>query len=292
MGSLWPKGFTVSLPKDMSFILLDGKMVAANAATFGADNWSLRFGQGLFETMLVKNDVLLLAGLHMARLQRGMDVLGWQLPPHTTFATLQHKVLETVTRNEMSALARVRLQVYSNRASLWDVRDRETTGYVIECFEVTDATTTWNENGLVVGLAEGIVRNCDSLSNLKTTGMLPWSVAATQARQAGWNDALVRNAQGGITESTIANVFVVKDGRIYTPPLTEGCVAGVMRQYLLARVPEIIEQRLTIDDLKAADEVFLTNAVRGIKWVGRFEDTVYSGYTSRKLWEKWVKDRA
>jgi branched-chain amino acid aminotransferase len=275
----------------MAFIQIDGKMIAAGDAGFPAGNWSLRFGQGLFETMLVKNGVLLLADYHMDRLRRGMELLGWHLPVHMSFAQLPDKILETAAKNKMSAMARVRLQVYTDRKGLWELQMPEHAGYIIECFEVAPGAADWNDNGLVTGLADGIVKSCDRLANLKSTSMFSYAAAARQAKTAGWNDALLPNIHGRIAESTIANVFVVMDGKIYTPPPDEGCVAGVMRQYLLDHAPEIGQRPIALDDIRNADEVFLTNAVRGIKWVGTFEDRKYGCQIGRKLWEQIVQPR-
>ena len=108
-------------------------------------------------------------------------------------------------------------------------------------------------------------------------------MAARQAKQNKWNDALVLNTAGNIIESAIANIFWVKDGNIYTPPLAEGCVAGVMRRHLLQITPGIAEKPLTIDALSAADEVFLTNAIKGIRWVRYVGEWEYAAAIAQTL---------
>jgi branched-chain amino acid aminotransferase len=99
---------------------------------------------------------------------------------------------------------------------------------------------------------------------------------------------LVLNQHERICDATIANIFWVKDEKIFTPSLGEGCVAGVMRKKIL-ELPTpnsgflVQESVLTEDILLQADEVFLTNAVTGIRWVKECPGKIYNNTISRKL---------
>src|SRR5690606_32293995 len=121
---------------------------------------------------------------------------------------------------------------------------------------------------------------------LKTCAALPYTIAAQQATARGWNDALILNHQHRIIESAIANIFWVKDEQLYTTPLSEGCIAGVMRRHLLtasAKMGILIQEiPLTQKELHQADEVFLTNAIRRMKWVKEIADSVYSHSFTRE----------
>ncbi|HSF46213.1 MAG TPA: aminotransferase class IV, partial [Chitinophagaceae bacterium] len=128
-----------------------------------------------------------------------------------------------------------------------------------------------NINGLHLGVYKDARKAEDKFSSLKTNSFLPYVQAALYARQMKWNDALVTNTHNRIADSSIANVFWVKEGRIFTPPLSEGPISGVMRRYLLENTL-IHEQPLTEEDLVQADEIFLTNAFRGIQWVAFLGD--------------------
>ena len=98
-------------------------------------------------------------------------------------------------------------------------------------------------------------------------------------KEKKWNDALVLNSQGNIIESSISNIFWIKSNEIYTPPVSEGCIAGIMRANWIAVLKEkgipVVEMPLNKDLLLQADEVFLTNSVRKIRWVRQFESTYY-----------------
>src|SRR5690606_38623372 len=125
------------------------------------------------------------------------------------------------------------------------------------------------------------------LANLKTTNALIYTQAAIQAQQNKWNDALIINTDGHILESTIANIFIIKDGILYTPPLSDGCVAGTMRRWVMDKLPslgyQIVEQSLHLADLKTCNEVLLTNAIRRLKWVKEIGTYNYTNTTIKKI---------
>ena len=112
-------------------------------------------------------------------------------------------------------------------------------------------------------------------------------LAALSAKKEKWNDAVVLNTHGRICDTTIANIFIVKDNVVYTPSLQEGCVAGIMRraviQNLLEANGQLVEKEITITDLLAAEEVFLTNSMYHIRWVQRIGDIVYQNGMTQKI---------
>jgi branched-chain amino acid aminotransferase len=248
------------------------------------DNRAFRYGYGLFETMLVRDGIIQLAAYHWERLFAGAKVLYFDMPKLMTAAYLTEEVLRIVKKNGLEKLCRIRLQLYGGNGGILEQQTPKP-GYIIECYAIHEETTQLNEAGLVLGLADDIVKAIDSLANFKTTNALVYAIAAQQAKAHKWNDALVHNNHGNIIESTIANIFWLKDGQLYTPPLSEGCVAGVMRRYIMERIP-VTESILDTDTLYVADEVFLTNAIRRIKWVSVIVDKTYSNTLTRKLYSQ------
>lgn len=265
----------------MNYANLNGKIVAAPDA--GAiSNAAFRYGVGLFETMLVRDGAIRLAAYHWDRLFAGMLQLGFDVPAHLSPDQLEAEVLRAVKKNGWERLCRVRLEVYGAGGGLYD-REHNRPLYLIECYHMTGEMLRLNENGLVVGIAHGLAKANDSLASLKTSNALVYAMAARHAQKQKWNDALVLNTAGNIIESTIANIFWVKEGELYTPPLSEGCVAGVMRRHLCEAVPGIRQEPLTPEMLAEADEVFLTNAIRGWRWVAMFGGHTYTNTFSHRL---------
>ncbi|MDR3679886.1 MAG: aminotransferase class IV [Flavipsychrobacter sp.] len=271
----------------MSFININGKITPVDKAVIAPDNRAFRYGYGLFETMLYQNGALQLKDLHFKRLFSGLQQLDIVLPALYTQSWIEENIAKTVQRNNLEECCRVRLQVYAGDGGLYEKNTHP--GIVIECFPIDEGTLQLNENGLAVGFAAGIQKSADSLANLKSCNALVYAIAAQQAMTSKWNDALISNTNNHIIESTIANVFWIKGGAIYTPPLKDGCVAGVMREHIMSTLAyhkiDIQQQNLDIKTLLQADEVFLTNAIRKIRWVGILGDKIFTNSYTRHLWQ-------
>lgn len=99
----------------------------------------------------------------------------------------------------------------------------------------------------------------------KTTRRPLYGRALKAAQAAGFDDVLFLNSEEQVTETALANMFVEKDGTLFTPPVECGLLAGVHRRHLLATRPDIRERILTFEDLKSADRAYVSNAVRGLR---------------------------
>lgn len=266
----------------MGYSNVNGKLVQAAEASIHPDNSSFRYGVGLFETMLVQHGTIRHMQYHMERLAEGMHRLHFAVPKRFDSTFMLKEVHRTVEKNHLLSLCRVRLQVFAGSGGIFGPDD-VAPQYVIECYPLEPDAISFNINGLVVGTYTDAVKSADAYSDLKASNALVYAMAGRYAKVHKWNDALIINQHGRVVESVIANLFILKGGQIMTPPLTEGCVAGVMRRHLLHTVPEIIEQQITDSDLEQADELFLTNAIRGIRWVGLMGDKRYTNNTSRRI---------
>jgi branched-chain amino acid aminotransferase len=101
------------------------------------------------------------------------------------------------------------------------------------------------------------------LAGVKTISLADSVVALAEARDAGADEAIVLNLDGELCEATTANVFVVRDGVAATPPVGSGCLAGITREHVLTL--GAVERTLSADDLRQADEVFLTSSTREVQ---------------------------
>jgi len=101
------------------------------------------------------------------------------------------------------------------------------------------------------------------ISNIKSVNALVSVLGAIYAKENGFDNAILKNTDGNFIETTNSNLFIIKQGMIYTPPLTEGCLDGTMRKWVLEQV-NVIEKSLNSLEIQEADEVFTTNAISGI----------------------------
>lgn len=265
----------------------NGSFIKEGTAIVTSNNRGLRYGDGVFETMKFANGELKLKELHFERLLHGLATLKIKLPVHVTPAYLEEEISQTLSKNRIYGAARVRLMIFRGDGGLYEL-DGDGGGFVIQVWDLEDTKQEFNENGLLIGLYENGLKSCDALSNLKSNNYLLYAMAAMHAKETRRNDCLVLNMHKRICDASIANVFWVKNGKIFTPPLSEGCVAGVMRKHLLRKHPGIIEQPCEVNSLETADEIFLTNAVSGLRWVAQFNDKTYGNTISRNLFASTI----
>ena len=295
----------------------DGAVLPAGQGVLTADNRGFRYGDGLFETMLAGGGQIRLGPYHFERLLLGMRMLRFE--PAAQFASaIERQILELCAINGHTGTggvegvkggeeeggaarsgdigetghSRVRLTVFRGDGSLTDTIDTFP-HYIIQSSPWPAGSTGWNAEGLVIDIFADGRKACDAYATLKSNNYLLYSLAAMYGRDQGLDDCLVLNSHGRLTDSTIANLFYIKDHRFYTPPLSEGCVAGVMRRYLLEALPRagysVLEQPVSPEELAGADEVFLTNALRGIRWVRSFQGITYGNRLAAAVHEQIIQ---
>ena len=270
----------------MNYFNCNGKVFKEGALVVSADNRGLRYGDGLFETIKMINGKLILEDEHFARLWKGMVTLQFEIPKHFTPDKLRDEIILLAKKNAHTS-ARIRLNIYRGDGGLYDAKNHSP-NYLIQSWLLPEGNGMWNSNGLVAGIYEEVKKTCDIISNIKHNNYLPYVLAALKAKKEKWNDAIILNTQGSICDSTIANIFIIKDGIVSTPSLKEGCVAGVMRKKIIQELAnndfELIEKEITKEELMSADEVFFTNSMYNIRWVQRIEDKEYVTTITQKIY--------
>lgn len=242
---------------------------------------ALFYGDALFETCRVLDGHLPLWERHWARLSRGLALLGIELPDGWNAAFFRQEILRTAPPN-----ARARLTVWRQAGGLY-LPEQHRAEFLITCQPLDTNRFEWLEPGLELGLCQRVRLPLDDFSNLKTMNAARYAAAAREAREAGWQDGLLLNSRDRICEASASNIFWWEGERLLTVPLSEGCVAGVLREALLEFARTLAlpvqEKSATFATLQAADEIFLTNAVRGIMPVRIFAGRKTSQEHTRKL---------
>lgn len=242
---------------------------------------------GLIETIKVVNGRLVFKNLHVKRLFNSLKIINVDETEYKVedriLRLLKYECIEKGLKN-----FRLRLEVQKNRAHeympeisalKWNctLRPLESVKYVL------------NEIGLKITLLPKHKKLIDAFSNLKHTDRAIYESAIKYARENDFDDAIVLNENNTVADASIYNVFVVKDGIIYTSPLTDAPVAGVLRELLLTRLPniKIEEKSISIQDLYNADEIFLTNALRGIRWVEFLDEKRLSNSKTKEIFAEF-----
>ncbi len=271
------------------FINFDGNILPADQMVFSINNRAFRYGDGLFESMRYMKGELRFPDLHMERIRKGMKLLKFDNYSQIDTWFIREKAEELIRRNKTGQDARLRLTVFRDAGGLYSPTANKM-AYVLESQKLEESQYTINAKGLIIDVFDEIPKPVNILSNLKTCNALIYVLAGIFKNQNALDEVLVLNQNGFLCESMSSNVFVVYDRKLYTPALNEGCIAGVMRQVVMRLAKEngieLVEAQINPEILNEADEVFLTNAGRGIQWVMGYNNKRYFNEVSRFLNEK------
>lgn len=270
----------------LSFINFNGNIIPENDQVLKVSNRGFRYGDGLFESMRYMKGSLRFIDLHIDRIQRGMKLLRFDKTSLIDSWFIRDKVEELVRRNKVGTEARVRLTVFRDSEGLYSPTSNKF-AYILEVQKLEEIQYHLNNRGLIVDVFDEIPKPINALSNLKTANALIYVLAGIFKNKNALDEVLILNQNGFLCESMSSNVFVVYDRKLYTPALNEGCIAGVMRQVVMRLAKEnnieLVEAQINPDILNEADEVFLTNAGKGIQWVMGYNGKRYFNEISRFL---------
>jgi branched-subunit amino acid aminotransferase/4-amino-4-deoxychorismate lyase len=252
------------------YILHNDEFILADQPVLAVSNRGFKYGDGLFESMRMAAGKLKYAEQHAGRLKEGMEALKMDGSTLMDDYFLKQKTAELAKKNKFKGNARFRLSIYRQGEGLYTPENNKS-GYVLESSVLNEPEYVLNKKGLIIDVYDELTKPINKLSNYKTSNALIYVMAGLYKKQNRLDDVFMLNQNGFLCESMTSNVFVVYDKQIYTPALSEGCVAGVMRNVVmdLARNNDIpiIEAQLNPEVLREAEEVFVSNAVTGIRWV-------------------------
>lgn len=252
-------------------VWIDGEVVDGKEARIPVTDHGFLYGDGVFEGMRVHARRVFRLERHLARLAVGAKALGLALP-----GGLREVVLETARAFDADD-AYVRLVVSRGEGAL-GVDPTSCPEPRVVC--LVDRIRLWpdavRERGLALATSSLRRPGPDVLDpRVKSLNYLNNALAKLEARRAGADEALLLNAAGLVAEASVANVFVVREGRLATPPATDGALEGMTRAAVLELAARAglhaAERSLGRVDLLAADEVFLTGSGAGIAPVGSLD---------------------
>ena len=254
-------------------IFHNDRIVSIDEARLSPGQAGLTNGWGLFTTMRVFQGEPFAFERHWRRLEK--DAGRVRLPFHFDPAAVRRDLGELLRANQVVE-GTARIYMIYNRVGFWRSEEPMPEVDLILCTaglppHVPEARLT---------VAEHARHAASPLAGVKTTSWLNnvWQLA--EAQKAGWTEVILLNERGEVAECTSANIFCVKDGAVYTPPLSSGCLEGVTRSVLLEIAPgagvSMTEKTLTMADLNAADEVFITSTNRTLLGVSEIRGHKFS----------------
>jgi branched-chain amino acid aminotransferase len=265
----------------MAIAFYNNKYVDGSQPLLTVDDRSLRYGDGIFESMVAFDGIVPLLPYHYERMQWSCEMLQMKPPSYVSFDWLKETISQLLQKNGYKN-ARIRMQV-SRSGGGYYLPTTNDVDILITCTEIANNAFEWSSIK-----ADFSPHRIDFgvLSNLKTTSKVQYVMSSLHAQKIGAQECFLFNFKGTLAEAISSNVFIISGDTIVTPALTNGGVNGVMRRYvisLLEKKYKMVQADVLMKDIDEADEIFLTNAVRGVQSVAVVGSVVYSDRVTRDI---------
>lgn len=268
----------------------NGEFLNTNDATLDLKNRGYNYGDALFETIRVINGKIIFWEDHYFRLMASMRILRMEIPMEFSPEYLEERILAVVEKNQLSnQAARVKINVHRKPGGLYKPITRKT-DYIIRANSLENSFYTLDDKDYVVELFKDHYVQSGLLSTLKSNNRLINILGSIYAEENSYDNCLLLNENKSVVEALNGNIFWVKDKKIKTPPLEDGCLNGITRKKLIEIIKktdfEIEEAKLSPFELQKADELFLTNVIVGIKPITRYRKKQFDNSVAKSLLAK------
>jgi branched-chain amino acid aminotransferase len=230
--------------------------------------------------------------MHLTRLKQSMQWLKMEIPAFFTLATISGLITKLLNKNRIFGGACIQLTVFRNTIADYPhdllLSEKSRISFALASVPLASDHYVLNPRGYTIDLYTEMPKPVQRLSSVKSTSALFYAMADMYRDEKRLDDCILVNEKGHLVESVRSNLFLFRDEQIYSPPTEDGCIPGIMRKILNSLFPStgkkiITDIPLGVSDLLSADEVFLTNAVDGIRWVGAFREKRYYRDKSQQL---------
>lgn len=253
-------------------------------------NRAFLYGDAVFETVkIVKGKILFLED-HYFRLMASMRILRMEIPMDFTMEFFEDQVLSTVSNNGFEQSARARITVYRNDGGYY-LPTTNTISYLIHTSPLENQFFVLENKECEVDLYKDFYISKQLISSLKTTNKVIHVTASIYADENGYNNCIMLNDSKNVVEVLQGNLFMLQGNKLITPPISEGCINGIMRKQVLALAKkieglEVVEDVISPFDLQKADELFYTNVIKGIQSITKYRKKEYTNEIAKELVEQ------
>ncbi len=270
----------------LNYSNLNGELIESDKPLFTLANRAFRYGDGVFESIRIVDGKVPFLPLHVARLKRACEFLKLNAADFLKEEIIAQHLKNLMEKNKILQGGKIRITVFREDGGLYTPLANKAK-FSIEAVAIEHNQFELNTKGLQVELYSEIKKQIHPLSNFKTNNCLTYVMAGIYKTENKFDDCILLNDKSHVCEAISSNLFLVINGALYTPTLSEGCLDGVMRKIILETAPKhrinIYEPAILPNDLLRADEVFLTNSINGIQWVGSYKNKRYFNTTSKKI---------
>lgn len=270
-------------------INFNGNIVAQDDNVL-TQNRAFLYGDGVFETLKIVNNKILFLEDHYFRLMASMRVVRMEIPMNFTMEYFEEQVLSLLQKKNISASARARITVFRNDGGLYLPKTNDVS-YLIHATPLEHAAYALNSAEYEVDLYKDFYVTKQLLSSIKTTNKMINVTGSIFAHENGLANCILVNDTKNVVEALQGNLFMVVGKKLITPPISEGCLNGIMRKQILALAKktegiEVSEEIISPFDLQKADELFVTNVIMGIQPITKYRKKVFTNDVAQLLIQK------
>lgn len=239
-------------------VIYNDQLISSEEVRLSFDDRSFQYGDGLFETIMYKEGKVRFFDLHMDRLSKGLQALSIAVPVIFSEKNFQERLQQLATLNGHAKNARIKIQVWRKPGGLYIPHHNEAN--VLISVSQPKARPKIIHNA---GVAQKVQLSYSIYSAYKTSNSLPYVLAGIEMKDRALNEIILTDTAGNISECSSSNIFWIKDGQLYTPALSTGCISGIMRSHIIRQavaegrqINEVVEP---VEILEFAENVFCCN---------------------------------
>jgi branched-chain amino acid aminotransferase len=261
----------------------NGELMVADEVKISPANRAFNYGDAVFETVKILNGKVVFWEEHYFRLMASMRMIRMKIPIEFTLEFLESEILKTVAEQSAQTNVRVRLTVFRKDGGFYTPKTNE-----IDYLIVASEITYQQKESYQIDLYKDFFVNSGYLSTIKSNNKLINTLASVYAQENDLDNCILLNERKGVVEVTNANIFILKDHVIKTPPLTEGCLKGILRGKVIEILSkkeeyQVEEVAITPFEIQKADEIFITNSIMGIQPVTKYRKKEFKTDFAKKL---------
>ena len=253
-------------------------------------NRSFLYGDGIFETLKIANNKILFWEDHYFRLMASLRIVRMDIPMSFTIEYIEEQILVLVRAMNIHESARVRFTAYRNSEGFY-LPNNNSISFVIQASKLDNLKYNYSPIQFEVDLYKDFIVPKQLLSTLKTTNKITNVTASIFAKENQLDTTLLLNENKNVIEAANGNLFMLTENKLITPPISEGCLNGVMRKQIIAIAKQmdsitVLESPISPFDLQKADELFITNCIIGIQPITKYRKKEFEVRMAKQLIEK------
>lgn len=270
-------------------INFNGSIVSQNSNIL-THNRAFLYGDAVFETVKIVNSKVLFLEEHYFRLMSSMRIVRMEIPMNFTMEYFEEQILGLAKTKKNENSSRARITVYRNDGGYY-LPQSNTVSFLINVESLDSIPYLLNTKSYIVDLYTDFYVSKQLLSSIKSTNKIINITASIYAKENGLDNCLLLNDNKNVIEAMQGNLFMLKGNVLITPPVSEGCLNGVMRKKIIELANkieniEVLEVAISPFELQKADELFITNVIKGIQPISKYRKKEFASNFAELLLQR------